>query len=119
TVFEHAVNGTLEQAQLDWDRRTALGVVMASAGYPQSPRTGDMITSLPADTDDCTVFHAGTTLDQDGTVRTSGGRVLCVTALGDSVKRAQETAYGVVQRIRFEGSQYRRDIGWRALPHAD
>ena len=119
TVFEHAVNGTLEQAQLDWDRRTALGVVMASAGYPQSPRTGDMITSIPADTDDCTVFHAGTTLDQDGTVRTSGGRVLCVTALGDSVKRAQETAYGVVQRIRFEGSQYRRDIGWRALPHAD
>ncbi|MDX3896111.1 phosphoribosylamine--glycine ligase [Pusillimonas sp.] len=119
TVFEHAVNGTLEQAQLDWDRRTALGVVMASAGYPQSPRTGDAITSIPADTDECTVFHAGTALDQDGTLRTSGGRVLCVTALGDSVKRAQETAYGVVQQIRFEGGQYRRDIGWRALPNAD
>jgi len=119
TVFEHAVNGTLEQAQLDWDRRTALGVVMASAGYPQSPRTGDAITSIPANTDECSVFHAGTALDQDGTLRTSGGRVLCVTALGDSVKRAQETAYGVVQRIRFEGSQYRRDIGWRALPNAD
>jgi len=119
TVFEHAVNGTLEQAPLDWDRRTALGVVMASAGYPQSPRTGDAITSIPANTDECTVFHAGTALDPDGTLRTSGGRVLCVTALGDSVKRAQETAYGVVQQIRFEGSQYRRDIGWRALPNAD
>ena len=118
TVFEHAVNGTLEKAELDWDRRTALGVVMASAGYPQAPRTGDAITSIPADTGECTVFHAGTSLD-DGTLRTSGGRVLCVTALGDSVKRAQDTAYGVVQQIRFEGAQYRRDIGWRALPASD
>ena len=118
TVFEHAVNGTLEKAELDWDRRTALGVVMASAGYPQSPRSGDAITSIPADTCECTVFHAGTSLD-DGTLRTSGGRVLCVTALGDSVKRAQDTAYGVVQQIRFEGAQYRRDIGWRALPASD
>lgn len=116
TVFEHAVNGTLEEAELDWDRRTALGVVMASAGYPQSPRTGDVITSVPADAEDCVVFHAGTTLDEDGTLHTSGGRVLCVTALGDSVRRAQETAYNVVQQIRFEGAQYRRDIGWRALP---
>lgn len=118
TVFEHAVNGTLEEAELDWDRRTALGVVMASAGYPQAPRTGDVITSLPADTEDCVVFHAGTALHDDGTLRTSGGRVLCVTALGDSVKRAQETAYNAVQQIRFEGAQYRRDIGWRALPHS-
>jgi len=118
TVFEHAVNGTLEEAELDWDRRTALGVVMASAGYPQSPRTGDVITSLPANTEDCVLFHAGTTLHEDGSLRTSGGRVLCVTALGDSVKRAQETAYSAVQQIRFEGAQYRRDIGWRALPHS-
>lgn len=118
TVFEHAVNGTLEEAELDWDRRTALGVVMASAGYPQAPRTGDVITSLPADTEDCVVFHAGTALHDDGTLRTAGGRVLCVTALGDSVKRAQETAYNAVQQIRFEGAQYRRDIGWRALPHS-
>ena len=120
TVFEHAVNGTLEQAELDWDRRTALGVVMASAGYPQSVRTGDTITSIPAETEECTVFHAGTALREDGTtLETSGGRVLCVTALGDSVKRAQDTAYGVVQQIRFEGSQYRNDIGWRALPDAN
>ena len=116
TVFEHAVNGTLEEAELDWDRRTALGVVMASAGYPQAPRTGDVITSIPKDTEQCVVFHAGTTLQEDGSLQTSGGRVLCVTALGDSVKRAQDTAYGVVQQIRFEGGQYRRDIGWRAMP---
>lgn len=119
TVFEHAVNGTLEQAEIDWDRRTALGVVMASAGYPQAPRTGDVISSIPADTDECAVFHAGTVLHEDGSLRTSGGRVLCVTALGDSVKRAQDTAYDVVQQIRFDGGQYRRDIGWRALPAAD
>lgn len=120
TVFEHAVNGTLEQAELEWDRRTALGVVMASANYPQSARTGDAITSIPADTDECTVFHAGTALRSDGTtLETSGGRVLCVTALGESVKRAQDTAYSVVQQIRFDGAQYRRDIGWRALPTAN
>lgn len=116
TVFEHAVNGTLEQAELDWDRRTALGVVMAAAGYPQQPRTGDVIHSIPDETDDCVVFHAGTSLHEDGSLRTSGGRVLCVTALGDSVKRAQDTAYAAVEQIRFEGAQYRRDIGWRALP---
>lgn len=114
-VFEHAVNGTLDQAEIDWDRRTALGVVMAAANYPASPRTGDLIDGLPADAEDCVVFHAGTRLDDEGRVVTSGGRVLCVTALGDSVKLAQQRAYHAVDRIRFEGSQVRRDIGWRAL----
>lgn len=115
TVFEHAVNGTLEQAIIEWDRRTALGVVIAAENYPAQPRTGDAITTLPADTHDCRVFHAGTQLE-DGILKTSGGRVLCVTALGDSVKRAQETAYHAVHQVQFEGRQYRTDIGWRALP---
>jgi len=113
-VFEHAVNGTLDQAEIDWDRRTALGVVMAAANYPATPRVDDVIDNLPPDADDCMVFHAGTKLE-DGKVRTSGGRVLCVTALGDSVRMAQQRAYQVVDRIRFDGAQARRDIGWRAL----
>lgn len=118
TAFEHAVNGTLDQAVIDWDRRTALGVVMASHNYPATPRTGDPITGLPDETDDCVVFHAGTRLEND-VLKTSGGRVLCVTALGDSVKRAQEAAYHAVQQIHFDGAQYRGDIGWRALPSSD
>lgn len=118
TVFEHAVNGTLEKADVQWDRRTALGVVLASAGYPAAPRTGDPISGLPAAGEDCVVFHAGTVLE-DQVLRTAGGRVLCVTALGDSVKRAQAVAYKAVQQIQFEGRQYRSDIGWRALPSAE
>ncbi len=113
-VFEHAVNGTLDQAEIDWDRRTALGVVMAAANYPAAPRAGDVIDGLPADAEDCMVFHAGTRLE-DGKLYTSGGRVLCVTSLGDSVKIAQQRAYQAVDRIHFEGSQVRRDIGWRAV----
>ncbi len=118
TVFEHAVNGTLEKADVQWDRRTALGVVLASAGYPAAPRTGDPVSGVPAATEDCVVFHAGTVLE-DQVLRTAGGRVLCVTALGDSVKRAQAVAYKAVQQIQFEGRQYRSDIGWRALPSAE
>ena len=114
SVFEHAVNQTLNQASIDWDPRTALGVVMASAGYPASPRTGDPITNIPADHEDCVVFHAGTVL-KDGQTLTSGGRVLCVTGLGQSVKTAQQRAYQAVDQIRFDGAQFRRDIGWRAL----
>ncbi|GAA5235824.1 phosphoribosylamine--glycine ligase [Verticiella sediminum] len=113
-VFEHAVNGTLDQAEIDWDRRTALGVVMAAANYPATPRAGDAIDGLPAEAQDCMVFHAGTRQDGDKVV-TSGGRVLCVTALGDSVKLAQQRAYQAVDRIHFAGSQVRRDIGWRAI----
>ena len=113
-LVEHAIDGTLDQAEVSWDRRTALGVVLAAAGYPDAPRKGDPITALPADADDCVVFHAGTEL-VDGQLRTSGGRVLCVTALGDSVRAAQKRAYEAVAQVRFDGAQYRRDIGHRAL----
>ena len=114
SVMEHAVNGTLNQVELEWDRRTALGVVMAAAGYPDAPRKGDAITGIPEETSDCVTFHAGTTKVNDQVV-TSGGRVLCVVGLGDSVRIAQKHAYDAVDRIRFNGAQFRRDIGWRAL----
>jgi phosphoribosylamine--glycine ligase len=110
----HAAEGTLDKAELRWDRRTALGVVMAAAGYPGAPRTGDVISGLPAGSDDLQVFHAGSTL-RDGQVVTSGGRVLCVTALGDSVRIAQGKALAAVRGIRFDGAQWRNDIGHRAL----
>ncbi len=113
-LAEHAVNGTLDQADVDWDRRTALGVVMASANYPDTPKLGDEITGLPSDLNDAHVFHAGTVL-QDGKVLTSGGRVLCVTALGETVKFAQQQAYQIVDGIQFKGAQYRTDIGYRAI----
>jgi len=114
TVFELAVAGRLNEAELTWDARTALGVVAAAAAYPQSPRTGDAITALPENTDTVYVFHAGTQL-RDGALHTAGGRVLCVTALGDSVRQAQRTAYDALAQVRFDGMQFRRDIGWRAL----
>jgi len=113
-VLMHATDGTLDQVELQWDRRVALGVVMASAGYPLQPRKGDAITGLPEETDDAMVFHAGTQRD-DGVLRTSGGRVLCVTALGDNVRLAQQRAYEVLRGIHFDGAQYRRDIGHRAI----
>ncbi|AVP57704.1 phosphoribosylamine--glycine ligase [Pulveribacter suum] len=110
-----AVDARLEQVELQWDRRTALGVVMAAHGYPAQPRKGDAITGLPAEADDAMVFHAGTQLDADGTPRVTGGRVLCVTALADSVRQAQQRAYDVARGIHFDGAQYRRDIGHRAV----
>ena len=113
-VLMHATSGTLDKVELEWDRRIALGVVMAASGYPLNPRKGDAITGLPADTDDAMVFHAGTAPAGDGVV-TSGGRVLCVTALGDSVKQAQQRAYDALRGIHFDGAQYRRDIGFRAI----
>ncbi len=113
-VLEHAIDGTLDQVELEWDRRTALGVVMAAAGYPEAPRKGDVISGIPAETADCVTFHAGTALDH-GKLTTSGGRVLCVVGLGDSVKMAQNRAYAAVDMIHFDDAQYRRDIGWRAL----
>lgn len=115
-VLEHAVNGTLDQIELEWDRRTALGVVMAAAGYPDLPRKGDLIGTIPAETADAVTFHAGT-VQVDGKLLTSGGRILCVVGLGDSVKMAQKQAYDTLDRIHFEGAQARRDIGWRALKH--
>jgi len=113
-VFWHATDGTLDQVELQWDRRVALGVVMAAHGYPLSPRKGDRITGIPAEAPDAVVFHAGTTL-QDGELKTSGGRVLCVTVLADSVKLAQQRAYEVAARVNFDGAQYRKDIGFRAV----
>jgi phosphoribosylamine---glycine ligase len=100
--------------ELDWDRRTAIGVVLAAHGYPMNPRKGDAITGLPQDTDDVVVFHAGTQM-QDGQVVTSGGRVLCVTALGGTLKLAQQQAYDTIKGIHFDGVQYRTDIGYRAM----
>jgi phosphoribosylamine--glycine ligase len=100
--------------ELEWDRRTAIGVVLAAHGYPMSPRKGDAITGLPQDTDDVVVFHAGTQM-QDGQVVTSGGRVLCVTALGGTLKLAQQQAYDTIKGIHFDGVQYRTDIGYRAI----
>ncbi|ALM82037.1 phosphoribosylamine--glycine ligase [Bordetella sp. N] len=116
-VFEHAVAGTLDQADIVWDRRTALGVVLAAHNYPGTPRTGDTISGLPEDAADCMVFHAATKRDGDS-IQTSGGRVLCVTALGDSVRMARERVYETVDRVVFDGRQYRGDIGWRALNRA-
>ncbi len=113
-LLEHGVNGSLNRIEAIWDRRTALGVVMAAENYPQAPRLGDAITGLPKNGDDFHVFHAGTRL-QDRQIVTSGGRVLCVTALGDSLKIAQRRAYEIAHQISFEGCQMRRDIGYRAL----
>ena len=113
-VLLAATAGKLDTVQLQWDRRVALGVVMAAHGYPQAPRRGDVITGLPAAQADAVVFHAGT-LRQDERVLTAGGRVLCVTVLADSVKQAQVRAYDVARGIHFDGMQYRRDIGHRAV----
>jgi phosphoribosylamine--glycine ligase len=115
TLVEAAVNGGLDKVEAQWDRRVALGVVMAAHGYPDAPRKGDAITGLPTvAAEDVHVFHAGTTLDGERVV-TNGGRVLAVTALGDNVRLAQRRAYEVAERIRFDGAQMRRDIGHRAI----
>jgi len=113
-LIERALAGSLSRVEADWDRRAALGVVLAAHGYPDDPRKGDPITGIPAPADDCRVFHAGTRADGK-TLLTNGGRVLCATALGDSVKMARTRAYEAVERIRFDGMQYRKDIGHRAL----
>ncbi len=113
-VMLAATSGKLDTLELEWDRRPALGVVMAAAGYPMNPRKGDVITGLPKDEPDAMVFHAGTAAVNGQTV-TSGGRVLCVTVLADSVKQAQQKAYEVAKGIQFDGQQYRKDIGYRAI----
>ncbi len=115
-VMMAATSESLDKIELEWDRRVALGVVLAAAGYPLNPRKGDAISGLPADSLEAMVFHAGTT-EQDGKVLTSGGRVLCVTALGDSVRQAQQKAYAAVAGVQFDGMQYRKDIGYRAIKH--
>ncbi|MCE2866611.1 MAG: phosphoribosylamine--glycine ligase [Oxalobacteraceae bacterium] len=114
TVIEHAVNGTLKDIELDWDRRTALGVVLAAAGYPDAPRKGDVISGIPEESEDSVTFHAGTIIDSVA-LKTAGGRVLCVVGLGDSVRVAQKHAYEAIEKVKFDGMQFRHDIGWRAL----
>jgi phosphoribosylamine--glycine ligase len=113
-LLEHAVDGKLDAIEAQWDRRAALGVVLAAHGYPEEPRKGDRIEGLPKPSEDCRVFHAGTRLE-GGKPVTNGGRVLCVTALGHSVRSAATRAYEAIEGIRFDGMQYRRDIGHRAL----
>jgi phosphoribosylamine---glycine ligase len=113
-LIEQALAGSLDRVEAQWDRRCALGVVLAAAGYPDEPRRGDRIEGVPAPADDCRVFHAGTRLEK-GMLVTHGGRVLCVTSLGDSLRIARSRAYEAIERIRFDGMQYRRDIGHRAL----
>ncbi len=119
-IVEHAIDGMLDKVEAEWDRRTALGVVMAAANYPDTPRKGDVISGLPDRhtgwLEDAHVFHAGTAM-QGGKVVTSGGRVLCVVALGDMVKVAQKRAYEFADTIHFDGCQMRRDIGYRAIAH--
>jgi len=127
TITEHAINGTLDQVEAEWDRCAALGVVMAAHNYPATPRQGDVIHGLPklaaltsaATGEDFQVFHAGTSLGgKDGKeIVTTGGRVLCVTALGDSVKMAQRRTYDIAEQIHFDGCQMRHDIGYRAIQH--
>ena len=114
SALDHAVDGKLNEIDLEWDRRTALGVVLAAYNYPDTPRQGDVITGIPADTEDQITFHAGTKLD-DGKVVTSGGRVICVVGLADTVRGAQQKAYDVIHQIQFDGMQYRKDIGYRAI----
>jgi len=118
-LVDAAIDGHLDKVEAEWDRRVALGVVLAAHGYPESPRQGDAISGLPAqardgESRDFQVFHAGTA-DRNGQVVASGGRVLCVTALGDTVRAAQKRAYEVADDIRFDGMQYRTDIGHRAI----
>ncbi|MSP97589.1 MAG: phosphoribosylamine--glycine ligase [Betaproteobacteria bacterium] len=117
-LFEHAIAGTLDRVEAGWDRRCALGVVIAAQGYPEEPKKGDPIEGLSKPTEESHVFHAGTRIEGE-TVLTSGGRVLCVTALGDSVKLAHKRAYAAVEPIRFAGMQLRRDIGHRGMRDAN
>ncbi|CAN7379666.1 phosphoribosylamine--glycine ligase [Paraburkholderia hospita] len=112
-VVEQAIAGTLDTVELEWDRRTALGVVLAAHNYPETPRKGDFISGIPVETADAVTFHAGTAL-ADGKLTTTGGRVLCVVGLADSVRSAQSVAYEAINHISFDGMQYRRDIGYRA-----
>jgi phosphoribosylamine--glycine ligase len=117
TLLDHAVNGTLNLTEAEWDRRAALGVVIAAGGYPDNPRKGDVITGLPKPNEHGMVFHAGTKLDNKNIV-VNGGRVLCATALGVNVKQAKQYAYELAEPIKFDGMHMRRDIGWRAMPGA-
>ncbi|MFB9158808.1 phosphoribosylamine--glycine ligase [Chromobacterium violaceum] len=114
-LLDAGVNGRLDKVEAEWDRRVALGVVLAASGYPDAPRKGDAIHGIPAESEDGIVFHAGTAFDEQRQLRASGGRVLCAVGLGDSVKMAQGRAYQLADAIEFAGKQFRRDIGARAI----
>jgi len=115
-LVDAAIDGRLDTAHAQWDPRPALGVVMAAANYPGTPRTGDVIHGLDAPAPDGSkVFHAGTQLAADGRIVTAGGRVLCACALGDSVAQAQREAYAAAAKISWDGEFHRHDIGWRAI----
>jgi len=117
-LLEHAIDGKLDQIEAQWDLQVALGVVLASAKYPGTPRTGNIIKGLPPGNsfgEDAHVFHAGTAFNNTQKIVTAGGRVLCVTALGVNVRAAQKRAYELIETISFVGMQYRRDIGHRAI----
>ena len=113
-LCDMALDGRLDEVSAQWDERCSLGVVLAAGGYPGSYRSGDVIDTLPDDTEDTHIFHAGTA-EKDGKQVTSGGRVLCVTALGDSVTAAQKRAYEVVNQVHWDNVYYRTDIGHRAV----
>jgi phosphoribosylamine---glycine ligase len=122
-LMEHAFDSALDQAETEWDRRVAMGIVMAADGYPENPVKGDVIRGLSAlmreqnEVDDFHIFHSGTALDGENGQQlvTAGGRVLCVTALGDSLKIAQQRAYELAARIEFRGAHLRHDIGYQGI----
>ena len=113
-LIESALEGELDQASIEWDQRSSMGVVMAAGGYPESYEKGDVIRGIPTETTNSKVFHAGTS-SINGDIVTSGGRVLCVVGLGDKVSDAQKTAYEIVHQIEWDNVFYRDDIGYRAI----
>ena len=115
TLCQAALDKRLDQVEAQWDSRAALGVVLAAGGYPASYNKGDVIAGIPAETAETKVFHAGTSLNGEGDTVTAGGRVLCATALGESVSAAQQAAYDVVKQISWQDVYYRTDIGYRAV----
>ena len=112
-LVEHAIASKLDQIEAEWDRHVALGVVLAAANYPETPKKGDIITGLPEENENLCVFHAGTA-EREGQIVTAGGRVLCVTTLGENTRQAQKRAYEAITGIHFDGMQFRRDIGHHA-----
>ena len=114
-LIEAGIDGSLDKVIAEWDPRCALGVVLASKGYPTAPRKGDVISGTELQGDDTITFHAGTKFNDKGELVTSGGRVLCVVGLGDDLHQARDKAYKALDKIHFDGMQYRKDIGHRAL----
>ena len=114
-VLQAAAQGRLNEVSLEWDPRAALGVVIAAAGYPEAPQKGARIEKLPVNDDSHVVFHAGTSMNEQGEMIVTGGRVLCAVGLGETIGLAQKAAYEAADQVHFEGAQMRRDIGYRAI----